>query len=1349
MPKIKNPLRRWLDRVQNRFARSRPGSVLVLVVALLVLMALIGTAYITTARTDRFSAQQNAFNTQIDLLVQGVVNMAQSMLTDTSFQQAGGTVRPDPTWQSVLQSVTPPPPPSLSFWNKHWDDPTTNPWMGSRIPQTMREAVGDWAATRIYNQGEWVWYLSNYYVCRKDNTGFTANSPTPDADPADWLLDPTARDLTPCWFAISAPLSTGAQFEDLRYPMSAGSIPPFAGARSRFLVRPTAMRMGGKLFPALEFYYPGGGGQTDSIRAIPAASASGDGIADSLLWRLPIGEINGITYYAAVRMIDDNSAVNLNTAYAATYDFNGQGSASPIDSLGIFPGNIGLAEMLKTFTDGNDTGLGWEMSAVNAYRFKGQPRPSGVWVASANGPFGSPVDDNSTVIPGFAYRTVFDAMFMGLGRKLNNPSPQFQPFSWGDSAAFAYRYDMVNTSSTPTAAEACFPTSAWAYASKLPWSPADVGDTIDQKKWFYPFYETKPLLNPTDPKDIANRRPYLVARSPLSNQLPAHQFPQLSNLLPPYDASGTSPRASLNTAPFPELWRAYFNVVADAPAPTTVPIPGYPKDGAPQFRSSLRDPDGTGNAAKIFFPFDQMQLLRSALAAINTVDLRDSDENVTSAHVTLRVIKDGTPHAADVIVYGNERQPFITEVYVNNDTAQQPPEIVTDAAGTKVANPHAGKSNPKGYVAIELYNPYPVDIYLTNYQIGVINRQLANGTPPGTYPTPLKILPLTKFLNGFGRSGNTPYVPARGYLVLENYSETPPADDQDTAATYRPLSAFNTTNPMFKMPPDSETVFHRPPPNFPVPGAPSRPGAGGAKFFYVPTLHEVVHDQGDTTKPGGEVYLLRTRYPNGPTVIKGDYDEGQLEDRVPVDSIDLAGVWLPETALGPFNAWHYVRSNGQKDGSEWKFVYPGRWTPNGGIRQEGLIQALPTGWAYDKSVPDMQDPWIVTAPPQPINLGAPDLTASYVNNFAPIQLNNVDFGGPNKLTQGPFAMFPFGGFARTGDVLQVPFIGAYRVMMQDNDNDRIFKFIEMNTITADSALADAQLANTADQKFEQVGRFCPLLASNSAFSRYTVAGSVNLPSYDPYGWAARIFDYFTAIQAPQDDYLPNVSPTIYGQWDPNPYFINDNTSLTWTNIYGNASPADLRYARPVKNIAKVPAQGPNFGTENNVPIEGLININTASWRVLASVPFYPTDRMKNMQIAQAIVAYRQQNGPFKTLFDLNQVSGFQSIYLDPATNEYDIKAGDISPNFHNNPGNEDFDWVMDDFEQRFAAINRVSNLLTTRSDTYTTYILVQGWRGIGTNNLELVVQRRAAFIADRSAITATNKGLNIINVQTN
>ena len=62
--------------------------------------------------------------------------------------------------------------------------------------------------------------------------------------------------------------------------------------------------------------------------------------------------------------------------------------------------------------------------------------------------------------------------------------------------------------------------------------------------------------------------------------------------------------------------------------------------------------------------------------------------------------------------------------------------------------------------------------------------------------------------------------------------------------------------------------------------------------------------------------------------------------------------------------------------------------------------------------------------------------------------------------------------------------------------------------------------------------------------------------------------------------------------------------------------------------------------------------------------------------------------------------------------------------------------VANDFEQKFLMINRISNLITTRSDTFTVYIVIQGWRNAGTARPSLVVTKRAAFIVDRNNITA-------------
>src|SRR5688572_13413480 len=82
MSRLQHSLRRSSARLEARLRNARPASVLILVVALLVLMALIGTAWLSTARVDRYTTRQASANTQIDLLVDGVVNMVKGAQVD-------------------------------------------------------------------------------------------------------------------------------------------------------------------------------------------------------------------------------------------------------------------------------------------------------------------------------------------------------------------------------------------------------------------------------------------------------------------------------------------------------------------------------------------------------------------------------------------------------------------------------------------------------------------------------------------------------------------------------------------------------------------------------------------------------------------------------------------------------------------------------------------------------------------------------------------------------------------------------------------------------------------------------------------------------------------------------------------------------------------------------------------------------------------------------------------------------------------------------------------------------------------------------------------------------------------
>src|SRR5258706_5928329 len=84
-----NWLVRLLDAAQRRFRRARPGSVLVMVVALLVMLALIGTAAMSTARIDRIASVQHVANTEIDMLAESVKQMVIGQLVNDLFSTAG------------------------------------------------------------------------------------------------------------------------------------------------------------------------------------------------------------------------------------------------------------------------------------------------------------------------------------------------------------------------------------------------------------------------------------------------------------------------------------------------------------------------------------------------------------------------------------------------------------------------------------------------------------------------------------------------------------------------------------------------------------------------------------------------------------------------------------------------------------------------------------------------------------------------------------------------------------------------------------------------------------------------------------------------------------------------------------------------------------------------------------------------------------------------------------------------------------------------------------------------------------------------------------------------------------
>ena len=1431
-------------RRRRGLAVSRRGSILIFVVALLVLLAVIGTAYLSTTRTDRYATQQNGYNTEVDLLVDGVLNAAQATVVGDLF--GGGQFRP-------VDNAG-----GYDDWDGPFGASLGDGFLAARVP-TLRDP----------------------------NTAFGANGANSGV-----------------WYATSAPVIG----ENYSVPgIETGYTGSLDYYNNRNLV-PGRVTVNGVDYPAFyntNVSPPGVAASFDTNNMKLAADTDGDGIADAGLVRLPVGRIAGVTYYYAVRIVDHGSAVNVNTAGTMSADYGGTGNKLGY-LTGFFPSNIGLAEMMLTLnpsatTYGGGTGLSaTEFDRLNFYRTNTNDGLAyGVVGDTANpNPIHADATGKAVADMTFQYLSQADALEMQLGRRPGNPgfstlTANFQTYDLSVEAALAYPFGLLADPSTTTA------TFSNQLQKDLPttvvFSSPNSGTNViggDQKfkpektdDWFQASFNYAAEMRgntaaTVQPTTFLPPRTLLTTSSPVSNLMRPKRGQVGNTLLPPaemvataartvlnveqddytdtmgrrrigyYPADGVVPRVSPNTGSLMDLWVGFWNVMAEGDWTATANVTGTafeqdradylaasgnadfydPYQGmkfttaapgalgaasspaapglnlpikpiAPQtaefhplrmFRNVIRihenaSTDFTAATNPLRLHARQMVLLRSAIAAANAADLRDVDDAITRLPVQLPSFgkgQSGNNPSLEVAVYGHEAQPYLTEFFAQTDTVATP---AYDLAGTP---------NIKGYVAIEFYNPHPFPIDLSECKFariarpsdGAAGRNLEDMEKLAATPI---ILANAKSNLMMGAAYTLPtIVPAGGYLVMENYDATTGAASP-TRAAYRPRSA-----------------------NLPVTWAdpngqgPIKESVTGPKvnFAFVENLDELLNHEFVLVRPLAATRLLpRTvagvtttptlyyrdaatpaNQADAPTVDPGvNYSDGAntpittipptrdaAVDMAPLDSLDVTGLQVPGLAA---EGWHYARDTGV-DG--WRFVYPGRY--DGGKpmtvgaeepRQQGILRAV----TYTPGMLNL-NPWepgsdVYIAPDPQISLGAASTTATYPQTF-PIQLTTltdegmgVPAGTPatslsQTLNSGPLPHYPFGGFARNGDLLKVPFIGSYRIRERNaislpNANPQIV--VEMNAITTDSAFAEDTDTNDDPQPTdltpcgsvarEQVGRFAPLRKEwvNAPNAVEPLDGNTNVlydDLYDPrpaptdyptpagelrsrfrYRWARDLFDYFS-VQDPQADYLPeNYSSPFPGS--------------AVSNQGGTAN-------------------GPN---EKTTPIEGLINLNSAPTKVLEMIAWVPagrdnllidrtTDPAKprlapgtdqvddNVDIANVIALYRDGNlnlniapqGPFTSLYDLYQIPGMafaqqQLLAADPGPT-----LGDFSPL------NGGTDNVRNDFEEQYLILDRVSNFLTLRSDSFTVYVDVQGWRNAGTPQAEMVVERRAVRIVDRSRV---------------
>lgn len=1181
------------DRLRRRVRAARPGSVLILVVALLVLMALIGTAFISTSQTDRYASNQNQYNTQVDMLVDGVVAACLDQIERD-------VLVPSPTTggAKVFRADTDPVPPS--------------------------GVVGG------YNNTTGVGITMNG-VSMNPSSSFLA----------DRLPSVPAGTSTAVWLHISDNPMAQQNVAHFGTPQNSGQ-----GYSMRYSARPTFVSITdssgvSRNYPALAVPadpQTGGGAGT-----YLAADTDGDGIADAGLFGLPVSQINGVTYFAAVRIIDNASAINASVALKQNTEF----TDAPHLAGNNFNTNIDLMGALGM---GNPATAQQELNQVLAYRTLGKIGDStSTTIASAASAYKTPYNDFKAPRSDFVFDTPYEAQWAQIGVRVGNPgylspSQTYQTFSLSDSIALANRGCLVSPSASQSVIERVLPTSTFTNAAvnRLPFDPSQAGGKSQSGTWYGSIYDYE------NTGAGMPARPLLVARNPVSTFVP-NRFPYRGTwtaagsykvgdwvtgvdqrayicLCDNSNNSPTSPgtasinywaqmpwtshptKISVNTATQQQLMAYYWAIMERAPNTATG------QTGTRQFRNPIRDRKQAGdyyhksdNNPPYKLTGAQMRQVRAALAAVNTVDLRDTDtpDFITSMSLTFP----GNPQYT-VTVYGTEKRPYITDALVQTVLPTDPTNAGGRPVRTATTTPPAPSPDPQNlYVAIEIYNPYSVALDIKNISFATVD-------------------PLT-------------------------------APNLTMSSIGKPTFSGGTS-----MPPGAHWVIENDPYNRPLDVVIAPQGT-------LPGLIQLT--QGGV---GKELYMM--------------------SNDAPLDQLDFHGITYPESTENRYRYSRPAKASTTPGGPTWMCVYPGSPLVPNANPPPGPILAANWKKTAGKGAGD----------PPTLGKDKDKADSTYTDQrFRTIQVANTDMPGPEAANS---VRYPFGGFPRTGDIMDVTFIGSYYVRQGTSTAGA---FLDAIALTGDSVRADDEDdTNDYDAQggpVENVGRFSPIIKTTGTNNDDTAPGTIANPSGAwRYNFALDLFDYLD-IRSPQQDMLPNLS-----SWP------------TAVSAVTNGPVTD-------------PAKANDGSSEDISPDEGKVNINTAQWRVLAAVPLVPNNPGLTKNLAQAIVNYRDTNdgtgkphGPFKNLFELNKVPGFQAALGDISlTADTDDDKGDLSP-----LGQGNTDKVIGDFETQYLEMIRISNMVTTRSDSFTGYVLVQGWRNVGSGTPELVVQRRAGFIVDRSTM---------------
>ena len=362
--------------------QPRRGMILLLVIALLVLLALMGTVFILMASTDRKSAYASNSSASLNMAQQGVLNTVRGLMLSQTVDQNGQTLA-----VGKLTGTAFTPDTQIA---RFWDYPEVGgmPTPGASAQFYHSATAGTIAAPTQYAPSE-PWLVSNQpyepgnrYIPGEEVyygdplTGVTGRAVYvgtinkvgvgyPNTDATDWNTN------------VAAP-TTG-------YAVASGQANngvPVISALSPYLYDPVTSGYdipwgfaGSTPLPAAGTTIPGPSGSTYTVQSpvlVPNAAvvephwayntaynpslaeAAGNmpvaafGDLDAMWNMLPYSDPNGTRYRFAVRILDTSSLLNLNTGWIANaFTSTGSNTAEASDPYGIYGAFVGSVPIMN------------------------------------------------------------------------------------------------------------------------------------------------------------------------------------------------------------------------------------------------------------------------------------------------------------------------------------------------------------------------------------------------------------------------------------------------------------------------------------------------------------------------------------------------------------------------------------------------------------------------------------------------------------------------------------------------------------------------------------------------------------------------------------------------------------------------------------------------------------------------------------------------------------------------------------------------------------------------------------------------------------------------------------------